>query len=36
MWCVAELTANYIACIEDVLAVYEKPDSESEPVGMPG
>ena len=32
MWCVAELDEPYIARMEDVLAVYEKPLSEKEPV----
>ena len=32
MWCVAELNEEYIARMEDVLALYEKPLSESEPV----
>src|ERR1035441_4409132 len=32
MWCVAELDEEYIACMEDVLAVYEKPLSALEPV----
>jgi transposase len=32
MWCVAELDDAYIANMEDVLAVYEKPYSPSEPV----
>jgi transposase len=32
MWCVAELDDDYIAKMEDVLAVYEKPYSASEPV----
>jgi hypothetical protein len=32
MWCVAELNDSYVACMEDVLAVYEKPGSVSEPV----
>ena len=32
MWCVAELDADYIARMEDVLAVYEKPYSIKEPV----
>jgi transposase len=32
MWCVAELNEAYIACMEDVLKVYEKPLSEREPV----
>jgi transposase len=32
MWCVAELDEEYIRCMEDVLALYEKPLSEEEPV----
>ena len=32
MWCVAELNDEYIAHMEDVLKVYEKPLSEREPV----
>jgi hypothetical protein len=32
MWCIAELNAEYIARMEDVLALYEKPLSETEPV----
>ena len=32
MWCIAELDAAYIACMEDVLAVYERPYSAAEPV----
>ena len=32
MWCVAELDEQYIARMEDVLAVYEKPLSAREPV----
>jgi transposase len=32
MWCVAELDEEYIVRMEDVLAVYEKPLSEQEPV----
>jgi transposase len=32
MWCVAELDEQYIARMEDVLAVYEKPLSTREPV----
>jgi hypothetical protein len=28
MWCVAQLDEEYIARMEDVLAVYEKPLSE--------
>src|SRR5450759_1841580 len=31
MWCVAELDEEYIARMEDVLAVYEKPLSAREP-----
>ena len=31
-WCVAELNEEYIRCMEDVLALYEKPLLESEPV----
>jgi hypothetical protein len=31
-WCIAELNEEYIARMEDVLAVYEKPLSETEPV----
>ena len=31
-WCVAELDEEYIARMEDVLAVYEKPLSAREPV----
>ena len=32
MWCVAELNADYIQRMEDVLAVYEKPYNPAEPV----
>ena len=32
MWCVAKLDEEYIARMEDVLALYEKPLSEQEPV----
>ena len=32
MWCVAELDEEYIARMEDVLSVYEKPLSTREPV----
>src|SRR5271156_2747014 len=32
MWCVAELNEEYIARMEDVLAIYEKPLSDKEPV----
>ena len=32
MWCVAELTPDYIAKMEDVLALYEKPYNPKEPV----
>ena len=32
MWCVAQLDEAYIGRMEDVLAVYEKPLSEQEPV----
>ncbi|MGH9438100.1 MAG: transposase [Terriglobia bacterium] len=32
MWCVAELDREYICRMEDVLAVYEKPLSQREPV----
>src|SRR5262252_3861494 len=32
MWCVAELDAEYLRKMEDVLAVYEKPYRASEPV----
>jgi len=32
MWCLAELNAAYIACMEDVLALYERPYDAKEPV----
>ena len=32
MWCVAELDEEYIRRMEDILAIYEKPLSELEPV----
>ena len=32
MWCVAELDAEYIRTMEDVLALYEKPYDPKEPV----
>ena len=32
MWCVAELDEEYIRRMEDILAVYERPLSEREPV----
>jgi hypothetical protein len=32
MWCVAELDPEYLRRMEDVLALYEKPLSETEPV----
>ena len=32
MWCVAKLDQEYIACMEDVLKIYEKPLSEHQPV----
>jgi hypothetical protein len=32
MWCVAELDEEYIRRMENILAVYEKPLSELEPV----
>ncbi len=32
MWCLAELNAAYIACMEDVLALYERPYNAKEPV----
>src|SRR5215831_2762537 len=32
MWCVAELDEEYLRRMEDILAVYEKPLSEREPV----
>jgi hypothetical protein len=32
MWCIAELNEEYIARMEGVLAIYEKPFSEKAPV----
>ena len=32
MWCLAELDAAYLACMEDVLALYERPYRADEPV----
>jgi transposase len=32
MWCVAELTPEYVAKMEDVLALYERPYDPKEPV----
>jgi transposase len=32
MWCIAELNEEYIARMEDVLAIYEKPLSDKDPV----
>jgi len=32
MWCIAELNEEYIAGMEDVLAIYEKPLSDKGPV----
>ena len=32
MWCVAKLDQEYIACMEDVLKIYEKTLSEHQPV----
>ena len=32
MWCVAELTPEYLARMEDVLALYERPYDPQEPV----
>lgn len=32
MWCVAELTPAYLARMEDVLAVDERPHDPQEPV----
>jgi hypothetical protein len=32
MWCVAELTDDYITKMEDVLETYEKPYNPAEPV----
>ena len=31
-WCVAELTPEYIHKMEDVLATYERPRNENQPV----
>ena len=35
MWCVGELDEEYIASMEDVLAVYEKP-YRTRACGLPG
>jgi hypothetical protein len=32
MWCVADLTDEYLTKMEDVLEVYEKPYNPAEPV----
>jgi len=32
MWCVAELDDEFIQSMEGILAVYEKPQSERDPV----
>ena len=32
MWCIAELTPEYIRKMEDVLEVYERPHDPAEPV----
>ena len=32
MWCVADLDADYIAKMEDLLALYERPYHVKEPV----
>ena len=32
MWCVAELTDEYIARMEDVLETYERPYHQTHPV----
>ena len=32
MWCVAELTDEYIARMEDVLETYERPYNQAHPV----
>ena len=32
MWCVGKLDEEYIAKMEDVLKIYERPLSKSEPV----
>jgi len=33
MWCLAELSAAYGVCMEDELALYERPSDAAEPVG---
>ena len=32
MWCIAELTDEYIARMEDVLETYERPYNQAQPV----
>ena len=32
MWCITELDAACVACMEDVLALYERPYLPEEPV----
>jgi hypothetical protein len=32
MWCVADLTDEYLANMEDVLELYERPYNPTEPV----
>ena len=32
MWCIADLTPAYLACMDDVLALYERPYRSDEPV----
>ena len=32
MWCIADLTPAYVACMDDVLALYERPYAAKEPV----
>jgi hypothetical protein len=32
MWCIADLTPAYVACMEAVLALYERPYTTAEPV----
>ncbi len=32
MWCIADLTPAYLACMDDVLALYERPYSSTAPV----
>lgn len=32
MWCIAELTEEYVRRLEDVLELYEKPYNQAEPV----